>query len=335
MEAIKSYITKHRPLCLGILLLIVAIFPLVFRQEYILAVAVKILIFMIYASALNVTNGYSGMFNIGVSTFMCISCYATALISTNYDLPFLVVLALTCIITTISGLLVVLPTFRLTGMFFTIVTLGIAETVRVIALNWNSFTNGPLGISGIPHARIFGFEFSTSTQYYYLALVLLVLVLICIYRIINSRIGTAWKSIRENQDAASSLGINVPVYKMMNVMCSAFFVAVGGTLFAYYYRFIEPGNFAIDRGHEVLAMVALGGMGTLPGPLLGSLIVNIFTQVLRSASEFRMVLYGVFIIIVMWVRPQGLVGASNSVLAMKRESKSIKQKSNKAKAERR
>lgn len=326
MQAIQSYINKHRVLCIGILLLLVILFPLVFRQEYILAVAVKILIFMIYASGLNVTNGYSGMFNIGVSTFMCISCYSTALISTHFNLPFLVVLALSCIITMISGLIVVLPTFRLTGMFFTIVTLGIAETVRVIVLNWNSFTNGPLGISGIPHATIFGFEFSSSTEYYYLSLFFLVLVLICIYRIINSRIGTAWKSIRENQDAASSLGINVPVYKMMNVMCSAFFVAVGGTLFAYYYRFIEPGNFAIDRGHEVLAMVALGGMGTLPGPLVGSLIVNIFTQLLRSASEFRMVLYGVFIIIVMWLRPQGLVGASNSVLAMKRESSSRKNK---------
>lgn len=320
METVKSFVTKHKTWFILGLIVLTALFPLVFRQEYILAVAVKILIFMIYASALNITNGYSGMFNIGVSTFMCISCYSTALISTRSGLPFLAVMALSCIITTFAGMIVVLPTFRLTGMFFTIVTLGIAETVRVIVLNWNSFTNGPLGISGIPHPSIFGYEFASSTQFFYLALGFLLLVLVCIHRIINSRIGTAWKSIRENQDAASSLGINVPIYKMMNVMCSAFFVAIGGTLFAYYYRFIEPGNFAIDRGHEVLAMVALGGMGTLSGPLVGSLIVNIFTQVLRSASEYRMVLYGVFIIIVMWVRPQGLVGASNSVLAMKRES---------------
>lgn len=333
MQTVKSFISKHQMLLIGVVIALAAIFPLVFHQEYIMAVAIKILIFMIYASALNITNGYSGMFNIGVSTFMCISCYSTALIATKYNWPFLLVLVVSCVITTLSGLIVVLPTFRLTGMFFTIVTLGIAETVRVIVLNWNSFTNGPLGISGIPHPSIFGFEFASSMQFYYLALALLLLVLLCIHRIINSRIGTAWKSIRENQDAASSLGINVPIYKMMNVMCSAFFVAVGGTLFAYYYRFVEPGNFAIDRGHEVLAMVALGGMGTLTGPLVGSLIVNIFTQILRSASEFRMVLYGVFIIVVMWFRPQGLIGASNSILAMKRESSSRKAK--KTAAERR
>lgn len=303
--------------------LFVLLFPVCFRSEYIRSVAVKIFIMMIFASGLNVTNGYSGMFNLGVSMFMCVGAYTTAIMEKRWGIPFIPMLLITCVATTLMGLIAVLPTFKLQGMFFSIVTMGVAETVRVIALNWNSLTNGAIGISAIPFPTIFGYPIKSTIVYYYLTLALLALSLLIINRLIHSRIGTAWMSIRENSDAAASLGINVSFYKALNFMVSAFICGIGACLYAYYYRFVQPASFAIGKGHEVLAMVVLGGTGTLIGPLAGALVINLITEALRFASEYRMVFYGVLILITMWFKPQGLVGGESSVFARKRASRRL------------
>ena len=316
---IWDFCVRRKKQLLLLLIIAAALFPFTVTSEYIRSVAIKILIMMIFATGLNITNGYSDMFNLGVSMFMCVGAYTTAILEKNMggSIPFFPMLLITCFATVLIGLVVLLPTFKLNGMFFSIVTMGIAETIRVIALNWNSLTNGAIGIAAIPFPTIFGFKIKESIHFYYLALILLVLSLIAVRRVINSRIGTAWISIRENSDAAASLGINVSLYKSLNFMCSAFICGIGGCLYAFYYRFVAPGSFAIGKGHEVLAMVVLGGSGTLVGPLLGALVINIFTEALRFASEFRMVFYGVLILIVMWCRPQGLVGKGSGVITEK------------------
>ena len=160
-------------------------------------------------------------------------------------------------------------------------------------------------------------------HFYYLALVLAVLVLFMMRRVVSSRIGRAWIAIREDQVAASFLGVNTRRFKSLNFSFGAFIAGVAGC-FAYYYQFISSDMFSMDEGFNILAMVIIGGQGTLIGPVAGSLVVNTITEVFRFAADYRMVMYAVLIIVMMWFRPQGLVGASNSVFAVKRTKNSGK-----------
>ena len=161
-------------------------------------------------------------------------------------------------------------------------------------------------------------------------MVLLVLTIFCCYRIVNSRVGRAWIAIRENPDAASSLGVNLVKYKALNFATSAFFAAVAGTFMSSYYRFINSDMFTLDAGHEVLVMVVLGGMGTFVGPVLGAVVINFLLEVFRFASDYRMLIYSVLIIGVMWIKPQGIAGAKNSMLATRRATNKKRTKTVKA-----
>lgn len=213
------------------------------------------------------------------------------------------------------GFIVSLPTLRLAGTFLTIITLGFSETIRLIAINWISVTNGTLGIKGLPSLSLFGLRIKSGAPYYWFVLAILAATLFLLSRILSSRIGRAWISIREDQDAARSLGVEIAKYKSINFIIGAMIGGLGGTLMLFYYRYTAPDMFILDEGFNVLSMVTIGGTGTLVGPLLGSILITLITELLRFASEWRMVLYAVLIIATMWLRPQGLAGASDSNIA--------------------
>ena len=300
---------------LGILLVLG--FPLAVKKDSIVTIGVLILIYMIISSALNLTNGYIGLFNVGIAGFMCIGAYVTALLATSAGAGFGVCLLTSAIITSAIGAIFALPTNRFSGLYFAITTMGFSEIMRLIAVNWQSLTNGPNGIMGIMRPYLFGFQFKSARSFYYLVLVILLVCLFCIYRILHSRVGRAWMSIRENADAAKSLGVPMVQYKSLNFLVMGFFAGIGGSLLAYYYGYISPDMFMIDNGHEVLAMVMIGGAGTITGPLAGALILTICTQLFRSVSQYRMVAYAVMLLLMMWFRPQGLIGNQQSVMAQK------------------
>lgn len=300
---------------LGILLVLG--FPLAVKKDSIVTIGVLILIYMIISSALNLTNGYIGLFNVGIAGFMCIGAYVTALLATSAGAGFGVCLLTSAIITSAIGAIFALPTNRFSGLYFAITTMGFSEIMRLIAVNWQSLTNGPNGIMGIMRPYLFGFQFKSARSFYYLVLVILLVCLFCIYRILHSRVGRAWMSIRENADAAKSLGVPMVQYKSLNFLVMGFFAGVGGSLLAYYYGYISPDMFMIDNGHEVLAMVMIGGAGTITGPLAGALILTICTQLFRSVSQYRMVAYAVMLLLMMWFRPQGLIGNQQSVMAQR------------------
>lgn len=326
MMKAAAWINAHKAISLGVLLAIFIAFPLVIKDNFFVGIATKTLLFMLMSTALNITNGYSGQFNIGFAGFMCVGAYSAAVLMTKGGLGFLSAMLFSGCITALVGLVISLPTSRLSGMYLSLVTLGFAEVIRIIALNFKSLTGGPLGIKNIPNPVLFGYELKGTLQLYYLMLCLLIASVFCCYRIVHSRVGRAWIAIRENPDAASSLGINLVRYKAMNFMTSAFFAGVAGTFMASYYRFINSEMFMLDFGHEVLVMVVLGGMGTFVGPILGALSINCMMEVFRFASDYRMLIYSVLIIAIMWFRPQGIAGASNSMLATRRSSYRKKKK---------
>ena len=319
---ISAYVGKLptwvKALCLTILGAALIALPIVYPKSYVMGVMCRIFMYMILAGSLNVINGYSGQFNIGHAGFYCIGAYTEAILATKLGLSFWIALPLGGVMAAVIGLLVATPTLKLRGTYLAIVTLGASEIIRLVALNWEGLTGGPIGIKGIPSPVLFGFKISKSIHYYYIFMALAALFFFVTYRVINSRIGRAWLSIREDELAARSLGVETRFYKAINFMYGAFWAGIAGAAFSPYFKFISSDMFSLDEGFNILSMVIIGGQGTLLGPAVGSIIVNFLTEFLRPISQFRLVVYALLIIIMMWLRPQGLVGASNSILAGKK-----------------
>lgn len=294
---------------------VLALIPLVVRQSYYMGILCRILLYATLAGSLNAINGYSGQTCIGHAGFFCIGAYCEAILATRLGLSFWMVLPVAGIVTAIFGGVVALPTLKMKGIYLSIVTLGFSEIVRLVALNWEGLTGGPMGIKGIPVPTIFGLQFSGSKTYYYIFLAVAVLFVFITGRVIRSRVGRAWTAIREDELAAKSLGVQTRFYKATNFMYGAFWAGIAGAAYAPYVRFIDSTMFSLDEGFNILSMVIIGGQGTLVGPVVGSVIVNLLTELLRPVGQWRMVAYGLLIILMMWWRPQGLVGASDSILA--------------------
>lgn len=312
---IKVTYNKHKLITLLISLVLLLMLPMVFPQSYIMGIFCRILLYALLAGGLNVINGYSSQFCIGFAAFFCIGAYTEAIASLRLSLNFWVLLPIAGIFSMVAGLLICLPTLKLKGKYLAIVTLGFSEIVRLIALNWQDLTGGPLGLKGIEVPVLFGFKIKSSVTYYYIFLFLVIIFLFVTGRVIKSRMGRAWMSIREDELAAKSLGVEISKYKALNFMYGAFWAGIAGAAYAPYTRYIDSTFFSLDEGFNILSMVIIGGMGTLVGPVVGSIVVNLLTELLRPISEYRMVAYAVLIIGMMWLRPQGLLGASNSILS--------------------
>ncbi|MEG0272840.1 MAG: branched-chain amino acid ABC transporter permease [Hydrogenoanaerobacterium sp.] len=316
---IKDFVVKHRNTALLVLLAFLIILPIVYKDDYYKSIMVKILFYSVLASSMNIINGYSGQFSLGHAGFMCVGAYTAAILATKLGWSFWVTIIMAGLMSAIIGYLISLPTLKLRGIYLTIVTLGFSEIVRLIALNWESLTGGAMGIKNIPPPVFFGIVLNKTNHYYYLCLGILVITLLIMYRLIHSKIGRAWIAIREDQLAASSLGVEISKYKCLAFVVGAFFAGVGGCIMAYFYRYISSDMFVLDETFNIISMVIIGGQGTLVGPIIGTVIVNILTELFRFAEQYRMVFYAILIILMMWCRPQGLVGASNSILAGNRQ----------------
>ncbi|WP_343208512.1 branched-chain amino acid ABC transporter permease [Anaerolentibacter hominis] len=331
MEAIKKFYSKHKVLVFLILLVISIILPFVIKKAVLLRYLCNIMMYATLAGSLNAINGYSGQTCLGQAGFFCIGAYTCAILSTRFGISFWLLLPLAGLMAMLVGFLVSLPTLKLSGIYLSIVTLGASEIIRIIAQTWTPVTGGSLGIKKIPYPELFGLDMFKPKYYYFIFLFLGVLFLFITHRVLKSRVGRAWMSIREDQVAAKSLGVQTNFYKSLNFMYGAFWAGVIGAAYAPFVNYIEASQFTTDTGFNVLAMVVIGGQGTLVGPVIGSAIVTVLTEALRFLENWRYVIYALIIIFMMWVRPQGLAGASNSILAggqIKRRKEKTKNKVN-------
>ena len=311
----SEFAKKHKVLLSIAAILILAAVPLLGFKSSTLRIFCRILLYCTLAGSLNMINGYSGQTNIGHAGFFAIGAFTMAILSTRFQISFWILLPLSGIAAMLIGLLVALPTLRMHGTYLSIITLGASEIIRIIALNWESLTGGPFGIKNIPRPEIFGFAIDKPIKFYYLFLVIAVVFVFVSYRTLNSRIGRAWMSIREGELAAKSLGVQTSHYKAYNFMYGSFWAGICGAVYAPYLQYIDSAVFSLDEGFNILSMVIIGGQGTLAGPIVGSVLVNSLTEILRPIGQWRFVMYALLIIIMMWCRPQGLVGASDSILA--------------------
>ena len=317
----KQIISKlredRRAKTIGVLLLlaVLAVLPKLGIKTVYIRYGCNILMYATLAGSLNIINGYSGQTCLGQAGFFCIGAYTCAVLSTKLGLSFWLCLPLGGILGALVGGVVSLPTLRLQGIYLSIVTLGASEIIRIIAQSWTAVMNGPVGINSIPKPILFGYKIFKPQDYFYIFLVLGAIFLFLSNRILKSRVGRAWMSIREDQIAARSLGVEISKFKSMNFVYGAFWAGVMGAAYAPFVSFIDASQFTLDTGFDVLAMVVIGGQGTLVGPIIGATVVTVLTEALRFLAYWRYVIYAIIIILMMWVRPQGLVGASKSVLA--------------------
>ncbi|AOB31817.1 ABC transporter ATP-binding protein [Bordetella sp. H567] len=297
------------------------------------------LLYVMLSLGLNIVVGFAGLLDLGYIAFYAVGAYAWALLASphfNLHLPFWAILPISVGLACLFGVLLGAPTLRLRGDYLAIVTLGFGEIIRVFLNNLNApinITNGPQGVNRIDPVRVAGFAFNrTETlfgirftgpeKYYYLLLLLTLLIMFVCLRLQNSRIGRAWEAIREDEVAAKAMGINTRNVKLLAFAMGASFGGVAGALFASMQGFVSPESFSLTESISVLCMVVLGGMGHIPGVILGAVILAVFPEFLRAVivpaqeaifggivvdpEAIRMLLFGLAMVCVMLFRPAGL-----------------------------
>lgn len=292
-----------------------AALPLFVRSEYILRIAVYAGIYVILASSLNITNGYTGLFSFGHAAFYGIGAYTAAILATRAGFPFWLTLPLGGAVAGIFGTAIALPTLRLTGIFLALVTIGFQEITYLVILNWISLTRGPMGIPGIPPATIRGLALVGNREYYYLILVLDVIVLFVLSRIVTSRLGRSFVAIREDELAAQSAGIAAFPTKVLSFVIATFFAGIAGAFYAHYARFVSADSFRLDETFVILTMLIVGGMGSLLGPVIGAVFLVVLPEASRFLAEYRGVVYGLILIGVILFRPEGIAGVPGIIRA--------------------
>lgn len=304
------------------------------RSDYWLSILVMVLVYGMLASGLNIVVGLAGLLDLGFVAFWAIGSYYTSLIfvsvlQNHYGIdsssvwwllyPNLIVGGvLAAILAAILGY----PTLRVRGDYLAIMTLGFGEIVRVVATNWISLTNGPMGIRGIPSPQLFGVTLDDSRTQFFFALALTAVILFGIGRIARSFVGRAWVALREDEDAAEAMGVAGTRYKLLAYACSGFVGGVVGVFYAHLQQYVSPANFTLFENILILMLIVLGGLGTMVGPFIGAAVWIVFLQLslkipfVASYPESRYVLLGVLLIALMLYRPNGLAAKARLRLTM-------------------
>ncbi len=301
-----------RRVCLGTLLVFMIILPLlpVLGSIYQISILISALIYVMLALGLNIVVGLAGQLVLGYAAFYAIGAYTYALLYTYFGLGFWVCLPIAGLLAVLFGLGLGFPVLRLRGDYLAIVTLGFGEIVRLILLNWVSVTGGSHGISSLPKPSLFGHEFNMhdgTVSLYYLCLIAVIITIVIITRLKNSRVGLALQALREDEIASEAMGINLTRVKLSAFAIGSCWAGFAGVLFAAKTSFVNPASFTFMESAMILSMVVLGGMGSITGVTLGALILILVPEYLRAFADYRMLLFGAVMVLMMIFRPQGLI----------------------------
>ena len=313
------------------LLLVAAIIFPVFSSKYLLTVAILGLIYVLLGLGLNIVVGLAGLLDLGYVAFYAIGAYGLALGYQYLGLGFWSMLPLAALMAACAGALLGFPVLRMHGDYLAIVTLGFGEIIRLILTNWLDFTGGPNGVS-VPSPTFLGLEFGRRAReggtpfheffhlsynpnmkfiFIYTVLVLVVLLVLFIkHRLTRMPIGRAWEALREDEIACRAMGLNHVLVKLSAFMLGASTAGIAGVFFASYQGFVNPTSFTFFESALILAIVVLGGMGSTLGVVLAAFVLTVAPELLRSFAEYRVLLFGMLMVLMMIWRPRGLVRTS-------------------------
>jgi branched-chain amino acid transport system permease protein len=287
-------------------------FPHVITSNYFIHLAVLAMVWMIVAQGTNIIQGYTGYVSIAQGGFMGIGAYSSALLSLDVGLSVWLAMLVAPLITAAAAVIAGYPSLRVKGHYFAIVTLAMNMVIFIVLVNWIPVTGGEAGTSGIPapEAIVLGgleINFERRINFYYLMLVALLLVMVLVTAVVRSRVGLVLQAIRQNETFAEAAGVACWRYKLFAFVFSASLAGFAGALYAHYLSFISPAPFSVDHSLNAILAVILGGSGTLVGPLVGAALTTALPEMLRIAETFRLIIYGVGLVLVVIFLPRGLV----------------------------
>ena len=266
---------------------------------YLQGILILISINIVAVCGVIILTGYTGLFSLGHAGFVSIGAYFSAVLCKDFGVPFILAMVLGGLVAALSSVIVGYPTLRgkLQGDYFAIAMMGFAEAIRLLFSNIYPYFNGALGLSGIPKKITLGN-----------ALLFAAVVIFFTYQYVHSQHGRLALSIREQEVAAELIGVNVTKEKMKSLMISAFLCGVSGGMTAFYYTYMTPNTFSAEVSNNMLSAVVFGGMGSISGPVIASAILTAIPEVLRAVARWRLVIYGLLMVVVMLFRPEGLLG---------------------------
>lgn len=291
---------------LTVLAMILVALPFM-ANVYWLDVTTMALFYCVLSLGLNIVVGYTGLLDLGYAAFFAVGAYTTGILTTQYHMNFWITFVLAGAFAAVAGIIIGAPTLRLRSDYLAIVTLGFGEIVRISATNLR-ITGSASGIYGIqgPNFGVVSDYLGSTATIYYLMFILAMLTLFFVIRLGNSRLGRAWKYIREDEDAAEAMGIHRVHAKLTAYALGALIGGFAGSLFAVKMTAISPDSFSFNQSVMILLAIVLGGLGRLPGVILGAFVITFLPELMRDFSNWRMFLFGVLLVVMMIARPQGL-----------------------------
>lgn len=297
------------------------VFPFLAGNDYHLTVMSTAYIFALATLGLNLITGYTGQFNLAHSGFVAIGAYTVGILTVDHNLPFWLAFALAGVVSSIVGFFVGIVSLRLKGHYFSIFTLCVGYIIFLVIEKWEGLTHGTIGLIGIPVPPGIGpIQFDTPLALYYLVFFFLVLGVVVMHRIVSSLLGRTFIAIRNGEDLAEALGINLMRNKLLAFVLSVFYAGVAGALYAGFVRFLGPGMAAVENTFDLTMYMLIGGLGTLLGPLLGAIAVPWLSQYLQFLQEYRFLVFGPLLILLVIFLPYGIVGTYLGLKA-RRESR--------------
>ena len=283
-------------------------------SAYLIHLLILIGIYLILAISLQLAVGFTGLLNLGHIAFYAIGAYTSALLAFQ-DLPFWFCLLSAGILAMIFGFLLSLPTNKLKGDYLALATMGFSFVIYAVALNWTSLTRGPLGLPGIPKPKFLGFNFSDNFSFLFLTFVIALISYLIIRRIITSPFGKVLEATRDDELATRILGKNTFKIKSLALMISAFFAGIAGSLYAHYITFIDPSSFTLLQLIPVLCIVIIGGLASLKGTVIATIILVLLPEPLRFigfpssiVGPMRQIIYALILLLILIYKPKGFYG---------------------------
>jgi branched-chain amino acid transport system permease protein len=281
--------------------------PLVESNAYWVHVFSLTMISIILAMGMQLLVGRAGLLSIGQGAFYGIGAYTAAILAETFGAPFPLALIAAGVVAAASSLLLV-PIVRLKGSSLAVATLGFGIIIHLVMLNEDWLTGGSIGWMDIPKPTLFGLNVGSETAFYYVCLVVAAIVFLALERLTGSRFGRALMAMSQDEEAARASGIAISLYKSKCFLVAAFTAGIAGALYAYHSRYLNPNDFTFLKSIDIVIMVVIGGLSSLPGAALGATIVTLMPELLRSSGEFRMILFGLLVVALMAAGNRGLYG---------------------------
>jgi len=302
-------VPRTRNIAMFALLAAAVIYPFA-TSMYQTNIMISALMYVVLGLGLNIIIGLGGMLMLGYIAFYAVGAYSYALLNLHFGLNFWLALPVGAALGGVAGVLVAIPTLHLRGDYLAIVTLGFGEIVRIVLENWNELSFGPSGIANIPRPGFFGIDMrlQVATDYiYFIVLGLVLFTILVVYRLEHSRIGRQWEAMKEDNIACQAMGVNVGKAKLSAIAIGAVWAGMMGVVFAARTTFINPASFTVWESIIVLCTVVLGGMGSIPGVIVGAMVLILVPEYLRAFADYRLMLFGAVLVTMMVFRPGGII----------------------------